>query len=276
MLKTCCKCKLELDICMFGKLKSSKDGLRYDCKNCRKNYRELNKEIINNNSKDYYKKNKEILNEKNKKYREINRESILIQRKEYRNREDIKEKIKQNNINYLPIRKQKIKEKRKIDINFKMKEVLRSKMQKFLQNRKTSYLILIGCNLDFFKNWISYRFNENMNWNNFGEIWEIDHILPINSFNMNNEIERKICFHWTNLQPLNKKENRNKSDKFELHYYFNNIVSIFRFCKNKKEYLDYQIVNESLQWLRNKLRNGKNIPYEDVITSEIDNQQPRP
>lgn len=276
MSKICCKCKIEMSVNMFGKLKSSKDGLRYDCKICRKIYRENNSEKINNNLKDYYKNNKDILKEKHKIYREKNKEIISIQRKEYRNREDIKEKIKQKNIDYLPIRKETIKQKRKTDIDFRMKEVLRSKMQKFLQNRKTSYVKLVGCSLDFFKKWISYRFDKIMNWDNFGKVWEIDHILPISSFNMNEESHKKICFHWTNLQPLNIKENRNKSNNLELHYYFNNIVSIFRFIKFNKEYLDYQIVNESLQWLRIKLRYGKKIPYDDVNTSEIDNQQPRP
>ena len=42
-----------------------------------------------------------------------------------------------------------------------------------------------------------------------------------------------------------------------------------------EQYLGYQTVNESLQWLRLELRYGKNPPYEDVITtSEIGNPQP--
>jgi hypothetical protein len=80
---------------------------------------------------------------------------------------------------------------------------------------------------------------------------------------------------WTNLQPLNSVENRSKSNKLQLHYYFNNLVSIFRFNKSNREYLGYQTVNESLQWLRTKLRKGENTPYETAQNAvEIDNQQP--
>jgi hypothetical protein len=39
-------------------------------------------------------------------------------------------------------------------------------------------------------------------------------------------------------------------------------------------YLGYQAVNESLQWLRSKLRYGKNPQHEVAIATEIGNQQP--
>ena len=132
-----------------------------------------------------------------------------------------------------------------------------------------------GCDLQFFKEWTSYRFEKNMNWDNLGTIWEFDHILPINIFNFNKNEEIKICFHWTNLQPLNKKENNKKSDKLHLHYYFTNIINIFRFTKIKNQFMDYQVVNESLQWLKIELRYGKNVPYDKAtkIAFEIGNPQ---
>ena len=45
-MKICCKCKNEKNLDCFGKLKNSPDGLRYDCKDCRKEYNIKNKEII--------------------------------------------------------------------------------------------------------------------------------------------------------------------------------------------------------------------------------------
>jgi hypothetical protein len=115
-----------------------------------------------------------------------------------------------------------------------------------------------------------------MNWDNLGKYWHIDHILPINKFNFSNLNEQKICFHWTNLQPLNATENIQKSDKILLHHYFNNIVNVNRFNSKYNNYLGYQIVSESLQWLRRELRYGKNSPYdkETIVPFEIDNPQP--
>ena len=275
MSKVCYKCKKMQAIEQFGKLNSSKDGRRYDCQTCRKEYREKNRDAINAKLNEYYKANKDDLLIKNKKYREENKDAINQQRQEYRNRETVKEHIKKKQMEYLPIRKEKIKERRKTDLNFQIQEVVKNKIHKFLKNRKTSYAELIGCDLDFFKKWMEYRFDDTMCWENFGKTWQIDHILPLSLFNMQNKIDQRVCFHWTNLQPLNSIENRAKSNKLQLHYYFNNIVSVFRFNKVKCEYLGYQTVNESLQWLRTKLRNGKNAPYEPASNAdEIDNQQP--
>lgn len=275
MLKICCKCKKEQSTDQFGKLKSSKDGLRYDCKTCRKEYREEYRETIIVKSKKYYEDNKNVLLPKNREYRERNKQEILAQRKEYRNREDVQQHIKEKQKEYLTIRKEQIKQRRKTDLNFKIQEVVKNKIHKFLKNRKTSYAELIGCDLDFFKKWMEYRFDETMCWENFGIVWQIDHILPLSLFDMTNELEQKVCFHWTNLQPLNSVENRSKSNKLQLHYFFNNIVSVCRFNKIKCEYLGYQTVNESLQWLRTKLRYGENAPYDTAENAvEIDNQQP--
>ena len=274
-LKTCYKCKIEQQICNFGKLKSSKDGYRYDCKNCRKEYRENNKENIKQKQQEYYLNNKDTLIDKNKNYRIQNNEKINNQRKEYRNRPDIKQYIKQKNKEYLPIKKQKIYERRKTDINFQLSEVLRSKIHKMIKGKETSYKYLIGCDIDFFKKWIEFRFDDEMTWNNYGTSWHIDHIIPISIFNFNNQIDKQICFHWSNLQPLKCLENQQKSNKLQLYHYFNNLVNVVRFNSKYKDFLGYQILNESLKWLRdNELRYGKNASYKLETSNKIDNPQP--
>jgi hypothetical protein len=45
--------------------------------------------------------------------------------------------------------------------------------------------------------------------------WHIDHIRPCASFNLENEIERHMCFHYTNLQPLWAFDNVSKSDSYD-------------------------------------------------------------
>ena len=62
--------------------------------------------------------------------------------------------------------------------------------------------------------------------------------------------------------------------------YFNNIVNVNRFNKKYKQFLGYQTVNESLQWLKKKdFRYGNNAPYDNVFDEnqnafEIGNPQP--
>ena len=275
-MKKCYICKVEQEINNFGSLKSAPDGHRYDCKDCRKIYREQNKENIKKKQAEYYANNKESLLLHSKEYRINNIEAIQSQKKLYRNREDIKEHVRIKNQEYLPIKKEKIKERRKTDLSFRLSEILRSKIHKMVKGKETSYKDLIGCNSKWFNNWIEYRFDDKMNWDNLGTYWQIDHILPITQFNHNNIEESKVCFHWTNFQPLHKTENRQKSNKILLHYYYNNLVSVIRFNNKHKEFLGYQALNESLMWLRKKLRYGKNATYDKEIKKslEIDNPQP--
>ena len=266
-MKKCYKCKVDRNLEDFGKLSCSKDGLRYDCNSCRKEYRESNKLFIQEKQKEYYENNKDLLLEKNKQYRSENIKTINFQRKEYRMKPEIKEHIALKNREYLPKKKEQIKIKRKLDLNFKISEILRSKIHKVLKNQNTSYFNKLGCDLEFFKKWIEFRFVQNMNWSNLGKVWQIDHILPISKFDFSNENEKQICFHWTNLQPLTSNENLSKSNKIELHYYFNNIVNVNRFNKFNKQYLGYQNLDESLSWLRKKLRYGEN-PSDDSYLQE--------
>ena len=73
-MKICCKCKCEKQIESYGNLKNSPDGLRYDCKDCRKEYNMKNKANIQLKNKEYYELNKESLLIKNSEYRNQNKE----------------------------------------------------------------------------------------------------------------------------------------------------------------------------------------------------------
>lgn len=269
-MKKCSSCKIEKELTAFNYCKSNNDGLHYNCKMCRKLEREKNKEHIRKKNKEYYESNKNELILKNREYRKENSEKINVQRKQYRQKN--KEHIRMKNKEYLPIRKEKIKHKRKTDKNFQIQEVLRSKIHKMLKGKKSSFSNYLGIDIELFKKWIEYQFKSDMNWDNFGTLWQLDHILPINQFNFENDIDKKVCFNWTNLQPLYSDENRKKSDKLELHYYYNSIISIHRFIQqNCLEKECYQKICESLSWLRQKLRYGNNAP--DIT---MGNQQPSP
>ena len=104
-MKKCCKCNNDRNLKDFGKMSSTKDGLRYDCNCCRREYREQNKLIIQEKQKEYYLNNKDSLLEKNKQYRYNNVETINTQRKEYRMKPEIKEHIALKNREYLPKKK---------------------------------------------------------------------------------------------------------------------------------------------------------------------------
>ena len=88
----------------FYKEKNGKYGLKSQCKECGKEYREKNKDKRKKYNKEYYEKNKDKIIEYKKEYREENKDKIKERQKEWY--ENNKDKIKE----YYENNKDKIKE----------------------------------------------------------------------------------------------------------------------------------------------------------------------
>ena len=131
--------------------------------------------------------------------------------------QDHKVELKKQHKEYQQEHKEKInlfrKNKRKIDINFKIFHNLRSRLWAFLKgiNKSETTMKLLGCSIEKLREHLQSQFRPGMTWQNYGK-WEIDHIRPGNSFDLSKEEEQCKCFNWTNLQPLWAKENLEKSD----------------------------------------------------------------
>ena len=82
-------------------------------------------------------------------------------------------------------------------------------------NKSASTMKLLGCSIEFFKNYYESKFTKGMTWEKVmnGEI-HCDHIRPCASFDLNKPSEQRKCFHYINLQPLWAEENRQKGCKF--------------------------------------------------------------
>ncbi len=79
------------------------------------------------------------------------------------------------------------------------------------KNRTIEYL---GCSIGEYVTYLESKFTPEMTWENQGTYWEIDHIKPIDKFDLTNSNELIECFHYSNTQPLHWKDNREKSNKF--------------------------------------------------------------
>jgi len=202
-----------------------------------KRYREKVKDLISIKSKIYRENNKEKLIEKSKNYYLKNKEILSLKAKEYRNRPDVKEKIKIKDKIYKEKNKEKLKEyreknklrireysrircneKSKTDISFKILKNLRSRIRFALKKgeikKADTTENLLGCSVPNFKKYFTSLFKENMTWNDFmnGKI-HIDHIIPCSKFDLRDEEQQRICFHYTNLQPLWGIDNLKKGTK---------------------------------------------------------------
>ena len=92
-----------------------------------------------------------------------------------------------------------------------------SKSQNFRTTNKP--FDLLGCSHSFFKSWIVHQLYGSMGLENYGSLWQIDHCLPIASFNLVDENDMKKCFDWNNLRPMYSNENNLKKAKIDSRLY---------------------------------------------------------
>jgi|SRR3990167_7977601 len=74
---------------------------------------------------------------------------------------------------------------------------------------------LLGCSYKEARLHIEKLFKDGMSWDNYGK-WHVDHIKPLNSFDLIKPEEQKVAFNYMNLQPLWAKDNLIKGSKSEM------------------------------------------------------------
>lgn len=75
---------------------------------------------------------------------------------------------------------------------------------------------LLGCSSEQLRKHLESQFRPGMNWENYGIVWEVDHIKPCTTFDFSDPEQQKDCFHFSNLQPLTLEENRQKGASYLL------------------------------------------------------------
>jgi hypothetical protein len=170
--------------------------------------------------------NREKTRERNKKrYHEdpIHRQEQLARTKKYiketgywaKWRENNRDKIKETNVKNREYKRQWAQNQRQNNIQYRLKENIRSRINLALKNKSNSSEELLGCPIEEYVVYLEQQFDSKMNWGNYGKnkYWEIDHTKPISTFDLSNEEEVKKCFNYLNTKPLSVNENRKKGNK---------------------------------------------------------------
>lgn len=211
----CTKCRSEKYIEYFGKDKKGKNGRSSQCRECRKGqtkaWQNKNPEKVrgykkkwrdNNPSyfKEYYQDNKEYLDEQSRKRYEQDREHYLEYQKEYQQVNKEKRRC------YLRTRYH-------TDVDFKLTQTIRQMVHRVLRtkSKEGSTFELLRYGPQEFRKRIEMQFEPGMTWDNHGEVWEIDHKIPIQQFLNKGEKRPEIINALSNLQPMWVKENRGKN-----------------------------------------------------------------
>lgn len=211
-MKICSKCNGLFPTSDFAKNKTTKDGLFAWCRSCTREWRRQN-----------YLANLSIHKQRTKKWRESNTEYNRSRNKKWLLENQARRKEYKKI--YRAANKEKVNEYKRrrwhIDKNdpiFRLQHTLRRRLRKAIHKIKNTYteesLRLVGCTLDFLKTFLEAKFSPGMSWENYGK-WHIDHMRPVCSFDLTNQNDVDICFHYTNLQPLWAMDNVMKGSKYK-------------------------------------------------------------
>lgn len=194
-MKKCTSCKVELPLNEFNKDASRGDNLSPKCKSCFKRDNALR-----------YQKKKKSIKEHNRKWNQKNKETNKETWKIYyqNNRDQLIEKAKTWNKENRERFNKRMRETRD-PLAQSVRSRIHKALKKYLNEKKeysTEYYL--GCSIKEYSLYLEKRFDENMNWDNYGTYWEIDHTIPLS---------KGGSFHYTNTTPMIISENRSKSNK---------------------------------------------------------------
>ena len=177
-----------------------------------KQYLFKNKDKLRKQHKKYELKNKDKRKQQHKQWRLKNKNKYDEYQEQYKikNRDKLKkDRLKNRDI----LRKYKIR-RLKNNLNYRLRSRLSTRIYMAVKKYKKSKstMQLVGCSLDYLKDYLESQFDDEMSWNNYGE-WHIDHIIPCTSFDLSKPKQQQVCFHYSNLQPLWAIDNMSKGNR---------------------------------------------------------------
>jgi hypothetical protein len=196
------------DIGLKSYLKLLDDPKRLERKAIRaKKYWEENREKLLEKSREHYRNNKEYYSNYQKKWA-LKEENKLKHKSYYK---------KWYNNGGREVNNKYRREKLKKDPVFRAQRNLRLRLYEFIKKGKYRkygrFKDMLGCDWEYFKEYIKEQFEVGMSWDNYGE-WHIDHIIPVTAWDLSREEDQMLAGHFTNLQPLWAIDNIKKSNKF--------------------------------------------------------------
>ena len=231
----CRKCGETKPINDFPKDKCAKKGYSTYCKICKRAkvksnyYKNPEKKI--SKVKEWFKDNPDKIplynrSQKDKgytsKYYQDNKEKLSKYNSDYS-----KKRREETGEYYHPVLKQYVKATPpKSPEERKLIQTYRDRVKRGIQTDRKKTFELLGCSFAELKVYIESQFYPEMDWNNWGKVWELDHIIGCINFDFNNPDELAKCFHYTNLRPLFK------TTKIAESFGYNDIVG----NRNRKRY----------------------------------------
>lgn len=111
------------------------------------------------------------------------------------------------------------------------------------KNKSSFYAPYFGLDNSNFRKWIELQFDEDLNWENFSQSWQFDHIVPVAYFDFDDQADLKLCWNFVNIRVERLQLNKNSGNRIDVlaaKSYFQDIFqkTNYQVCKSMIEKIE--------------------------------------
>lgn len=79
-----------------------------------------------------------------------------------------------------------------------------------------AYAPYFGLDVENMRQWFEYQFQTGIGWDDFGKMWQFDHIIPVTYFDFSDDAELKLCWNFTNIRVELFKKNKDRGNRLDV------------------------------------------------------------
>jgi hypothetical protein len=103
-------------------------------------------------------------------------------------------------------------------LKFREKRKWQISLRRYVLNKHIciAYAPYFGLDVENMRKWFEYQFQPGIEWDNFGKMWQFDHIIPVTYFDFSDEAELKICWNFTNIRVEKLQLNKDRGNRLDV------------------------------------------------------------
>ncbi len=103
-------------------------------------------------------------------------------------------------------------------LEFREKRKWQIALRRYVLERQkcSAYAPFFGLDNAKFRQWIEIQFDESLDWDNFSDAWQFDHIIPVAYFDFSNEEDLRLCWNFINIRVDKTDNNKNRSSRIDV------------------------------------------------------------
>ena len=131
------------------------------------------------------------------------------------------------------------------------------------------YAPYFGLHRKALREWFESQFTDNQSWENFGAVWQFEHVIPVSFFDTSKEDELKLCWNFLNIRVASLEGNGTSTDLTFAKAYFEKLYADTGFSEAAKfiakiesitNNKSLELTDQQLTFIQSNIRDLEAIP----------------